>query len=570
MDRAPAPSPAPPRTRGAAARALVIWGVASASACALNQQGVTPPADTFFYPASAVVDPSGSWLFVTNSNADLRFNDGTLVMVDLQQAHEDRLQGGGPVLDSGGPVTAAGGPSQSWSPCPQEDYVNPLPRSDPQICCWDRLDPNILNCDERRYVQADFTVRIGSFAAGMIWQPYCPDVCNTPTPATTTMAASPGCSTDNTAGRLFIGVRGDTSLTWIDVAKLPSAPTFTFDCGQTGGRLAECSVSHRLTEARSALSTESTDPAAPMVNLPDEPYALALQSSRGLLYAGHLVGNTSTTDSGGVSVFDVSGTGDGSATPRAPSFIAPFPSVFPPNSAGFYGITALKLHVPLGQPQPQPVSVSGQATHDESNDEIFATSRYLPLVTSIVPFVPSGSNASCPPNSNSDLVVEGAADSFNSGLVGSEMRGVEIIDPGDPTVAAQRAYALQRVPPALVGFTIAPDNAGAVITTPTDVSETCSSPTFLYQHDAGEGPRLYVNCFDTGEIYVFDPSVPTLLTSFQVGRGPAGLVFPDAYPQRAYLIGFSDNNVSVLDLAPKSPTQYHVIQRLGFPSVTPR
>jgi hypothetical protein len=557
MDRAPAPSPAAPRTRAAAARALVIWGVASASACALNQQGVTPPADTFFYPASAVVDPSGRWLFVSNSNADLRFNDGTLVVVDLDLVSQDRL------------------PSQAWSPCPQEDYVNPLPRSDPQICCWDRLDPNILNCDERRYVQADATVRIGSFAAGMIWQPYCPDACNMPDPSATPPVL--GCSPDDSAGRLFIGVRGDTSLTWLDVDNLPSAPKF--HCGQTGGSLAECSADHRLTEAMSALSTEAMDPGAPMVNLPDEPYALELDPYRGLLYVGHLVGNTSTTDSGGISLFNVSGTSpkqnsDGSFPPRAdPSYIAPFPSVFPPNSAGFFGITALKRHVPLGQPQ--------LVSDGLARDEIFASSRYLPLVTSIVPFVPFGSNppSSCPPNSNSDLVVEGAADSLNSGLVGSEMRGVEIIDPSDPTVAAQRAYALQRVPPALVGFTIATNNAGAVITTPTDVSETCSSPTFLYQHQvAGEGPRLYVNCFDTGEIYVFDPSVPTLLTSFQVGRGPAGLVFPSSpivtatgkVEDLAYLIGFSDNNISVLDLTHGSPTQYHVIQRLGFPTVTPR
>ena len=99
--------------------------------------------------------------------------------------------------------------------------------------------------------------------------------------------------------------------------------------------------------------------------------------------------------------------------------------------------------------------------------------------------------------------------------------------------------------------------------------ETCSSPTFLYQHDTGEGPRLYVNCFDTGEVYVFDPAGPTLLTTFFVGRGPAGMVFDTARPL-AYVLDFSQNDVSVLDLAPGSPTQYHVIQRLGFPAVTPR
>jgi hypothetical protein len=541
MDRATAPSPAAPRLRGEGTRArcfplrAALWGAVAASACALNQQGVPPPADTFFYPASALVDPSESWLFVTNSNADLRYNDGTLVMLDLDRAKQDRGDGAGPV-----PVT--NGVTQKWLPCPQEDYVNPLPRSDPQNCCWDLLDPNILNCDERRYVQAAATVRIGSFAAGMVWQDYCSTNCD----LTTTCTPVPN------QGRLMIGVRGDTSLTWVDVQ--PGASHPTFDCNSSPGvSLGECDEAHRITQTTSALVTEALDTNAPVVPVPDEPYALALDPELGLLYVGHLVGNTSTVDSGGVSLYDVSST---TAPLVMANFLAPFPSPFSPNGAGAFGIAALQRHVPLGQPAAPGVS-----------KELFASSRYLPTITSMGPF---GTLGNCP-HVGTDIVVEPAGESFNPGLVGSEMRGIAFMDPAPPA-AAQRAYALERVPPDLVGFDITRNNAGAVITTPTDFSETCSSPTFLYQHKVtdAEGTRLYVNCFDTGEIYVFDPSVPTLLTTFQVGRGPAGMVFPDDTSPIAYLIGFSDNNVSVLDLAPGSQTQYHVIQRLGFPSVTPR
>jgi hypothetical protein len=38
----------------------------------------------------------------------------------------------------------------------------------------------------------------------------------------------------------------------------------------------------------------------------------------------------------------------------------------------------------------------------------------------------------------------------------------------------------------------------------------------------------------------------------------------------AYVVGFGDNNISVVDLDPTSPTEYHVIQRIGFPSTVPR
>ncbi len=36
------------------------------------------------------------------------------------------------------------------------------------------------------------------------------------------------------------------------------------------------------------------------------------------------------------------------------------------------------------------------------------------------------------------------------------------------------------------------------------------------------------------------------------------------------MIDFTQNNIAVVDLAPGSSTQYHVVQRLGFPTVTPR
>jgi hypothetical protein len=542
-----------------AARALVLslGGLCAAAACSLSQQGVSPPADTFFYPSAAVMDPTGQWLFVANSNADLRYNDGTLVTVNLALAEQDRTS-------TGGNVPPSSSNHQTWELCPQEDYVNPLSRSDPPICCWDQLDASILNCDERRYIQPDSTVRIGSFAAGMYWQSYCPDSC------------AGACTPDGTTGRILMGVRGDTSLTWLDISAGTQAssvnPGFTppqVFCGPTPGvSLSECDDTHRIIDTTTALTTESGDTQAPAVAVPDEPYALEIDPDRDLLYVGHLTGSTATVDSGGVSLFDVSSSDP--LTFKQHGFIAPFASPFSPNSAGAFGITALMRHPPLGQPA-------------GSGNVIFASSRYIPQIASVNAF-----GASICGSDDTDIVVEPAGDGLSSGLVGSEMRGVAFIDPltADPSSYAQRAYALERVPPDLVGFDIARNNAGTMAAIPTDFSETCSSPTFLYKHmvTTEEGPRLFVNCFDTGEVYVFDPTVPTLLTTFQVGRGPAGMEFfppdnatPSSIPPArataqtvAYVIGFSDNNLSVVDLAPGSQTQYHVIQRIGFPSVMPR
>jgi len=147
---------------------------------------------------------------------------------------------------------------------------------------------------------------------------------------------------------------------------------------------------------------------------------------------------------------------------------------------------------------------------------------------------------------------------------------VAFLDPQDGS--PQRAFALQRLPPALVTFDITTNHAGGVIPVVSSVIETCSSPTFLYRQPAvGPARRLYVNCFDTGEIYVFDPTIPALVTNFQAARGPAGIVFdPDPARPVAYILDFSHNDVAVMDVQPGSPTEDHVIQRLGFPTISPR
>jgi hypothetical protein len=565
MSRAPVPPPASTRPRAVVARVLGLAAL-TASGCSLSQNGVTPPGDTFFYPTGAIMNPTdtaGDWLYVANSNADLRFNDGTLVMVNV-----GNNQGLGTM--SG----AAFDRTQFWPQCPQEDYVNPLPRSDAPICCRDLLDSNIINCDERRYVAADATVAIGSFAAGMVWQPFCNVDAVIKDPNKTTQACPMDPTTNQVVespGRVLIGVRGDTSLTDVDVApagtqgtpygNAAAHPAFhcTANTAKLTPTLAECD--QKIQEAGTTLNVLSDDSSTAEVALPDEPYALALDPSRGFLYVGHLVGNTSIQDSGGVSLFDASGVGAVAppAFPLPPAFIAPFGSPFPANSGGLFGITNLQMHEPLGSPR-------------GSNQNIFASSRYVPLVSSMTVIGPSYGGSDI-----QDNVIIPAGDTLNSNLVGSEMRGVEFIEPppSSPTNFASRVFALQRVPPDLVGFDISQTVDGATTAIPTDVTETCSSPTFLYQYPSpdtatADNPgRLFVNCFDTGEVYVFDPTIPSLITTLMVGRGPAGMFF-DAANAVAYVLNFTQNNVVVVDLMPGSPTQYHVVQRLGFPTVTPR
>src|SRR5215831_3365101 len=88
---------------------LLVAGCCLASSCGLNQQGVPPNPDAIAFPSSALVDASGRWLFVVNGNSDLRYNDGTLVVVNVGAAGADR--------------PSAGAPQAPFADCPTVNYV---------------------------------------------------------------------------------------------------------------------------------------------------------------------------------------------------------------------------------------------------------------------------------------------------------------------------------------------------------------------------------------------------------------------------------------------------------------
>ena len=64
--------------------------VLAGATCGLGQTGIDPPLDQIFWPGGLAIDPDGNWLYVVNSNNDLRFNAGTLLAIDLQKAKLDR------------------------------------------------------------------------------------------------------------------------------------------------------------------------------------------------------------------------------------------------------------------------------------------------------------------------------------------------------------------------------------------------------------------------------------------------------------------------------------------------
>jgi sugar lactone lactonase YvrE len=84
-------------------------------------------------------------------------------------------------------------------------------------------------------------------------------------------------------------------------------------------------------------------------------------------------------------------------------------------------------------------------------------------------------------------------------------------------------------------------------------------------HDAGRGPHVFVVCFEAGQVYVVDPRLFTVVGVVNFGRGPTSIAFSPRDPTTAYVSEFIDNDIAVVDFRPGSPTEYRVVQRLGFP-----
>ena len=217
------------------------WWLAAARRSALaagsTREGVPPPSNTFFYPSSAVHGPR------TASGCSSPTRTPTSVTTTARWSRCDSAAAANDWVgnDSLGPGSPARRPITS-SP----GYPEP-----PHFCCWDQLDSQHPQLRRAPYIQSAATVRIGSFAAGMVMQNASPPH---------DQAGMPCATTQVEAHRLFVAVRGDTSVTWVDLApgarlltSIPYAMPPSLDCGSASGSTSAvptCDASNRSTRRR--------------------------------------------------------------------------------------------------------------------------------------------------------------------------------------------------------------------------------------------------------------------------------------------------------------------------------
>jgi hypothetical protein len=224
-------------------------------ACYSSGEGISPPLDRIYFPVGLTIDKTRTRLYVASSDFDLQFNAGTVQALNLERIRELVLlecESDDDCRDGEYCETEGEGSHL----CTRNDYkgkpCGPLGEQSlaervtvPGRCNYVELAPT---GDPKRDILVD-SVATGAFAT---------DIHLTYRPSWSESEGS-GAIED---GRLLLPIRGESSLTWIDLDE-----NGEMNCGQSG-RSQECDDEHRV--------GTKADENARNVTMPTEPYGLAM------------------------------------------------------------------------------------------------------------------------------------------------------------------------------------------------------------------------------------------------------------------------------------------------------
>ncbi len=505
----------------------------------------TPPNHCFFFPSGMAMDPLGDVLYVGNTNGDLSFGGGTVVAVDVLRyeravACTRKARGEAISVDCSQVKTCPA--LQPSDPIETVDSVAPPtdPNYDPCFCETDLTDPNVVNCESHRFILRDQTVRVGNFSGPV-----------------RLLASDPGdwnlvTSSTELHRTLYVPVRGDPSLTYIDVTRKPgdlataaprvatTAPAVRLRCGvdrPAGAKVTDCDDAHRVQHQDLPAipnPTDSNPRSLLRFALPPAPFQVTLD--RGckpgyiqLLTPGRLPvrgklcqkpnpdpNKTGTVDApegnygyllvthlagGEISGFTIPDPTTGQPVLRTllPEPNTPQVGLFPGSSNGLHGTYDLAPRVP------------GDLTQ-----AWYGTSRLSGLIATFR-VSPAGSM-------NGPLVVPGLSFNLSAAYAGTggDVRQV-LFEPG-----GARAFLAVNNPPSVAVVDTRLDLGSTPANLVTNVIDICpgSSRMLLSRGKAEQNgalvktSRLYIACYDASQIGVVDPDTGDLVGTIQLGRGP--------------------------------------------------
>jgi hypothetical protein len=558
------------------------------SSCFSPGDGQAPPLNRFYFPTGVVLDtvtltnpatdvategraghPAPKYLYVASSDFDLQYRSSSLASFDLDAisqvvprscASDANCEGGGGTCDAL-PNPANGGvpsffcvTSESGNlPCGKfGEHTDAEKLLYPGRCNF--IDP-IVPQDGPSTLLVD-SVGIGAFATDVI-------ISQNPKPT-----VGPA--------RLFLPVRGDATLHWIDLN------AGKFICGQDNTDDHSCDGQHRAGNQADVNPNQAIQPS--------EPFAIAATRD------GVNVAVTNQT-TGSVSLFlndwtDLRGPALASIAtglPSAPVGIAAIPDTLPAVTSpppGFLvayrnapQIDLLRLRSDPAPPDPSGVQISG--------------TRYV--------LTPA---ASAPINANSlgfdsrGIVIDDTQTELDYNVCRALCTGLK-----DEALTACQAtpdflscarlahqpdvYVANRAPSSLLVGRMTPDfsyaNGSSELPSFIDSIALTSGPsrvvlgsvkvpatTNVAGKDDG-GPygleeRVFVVCFDSRRIFVYDPKRRVIEAIIGTGRGPFALAI-DSDRGLGYVAHFTDSYLGVISLDQRFPQTYaSVVASIGPPS----
>jgi DNA-binding beta-propeller fold protein YncE len=315
--------------------------------------------------------------------------------------------------------------------------------------------------------------------------------------------------------RLFTTVRGDPSVTWVDF----DAHARTLACGGSGS-FPRCDEGHRMVRLRG-------DPALPI--LPPEPFGVAVDAPAGRGFVTHLTTGQVTL---------VTAPNTVGSTPVLEDVLS---GLWAPSQVdGTVGAVGIAPRLP-GDP-------SGL---------VYVTSRSEARVSMIhaIPGPPS-------PTGQPTFALARTGSFYFSGL---ESGGL----PADSrnilfTADGNTMYLLGRTPSSLQAFDTSIDATGVPKNDFLGSVEVCNSPANLALADFGNGPRIAVPCFTTGQVWIIDAGQLALEATEDAGRGPSGVAASGLH-KKIYVGNYAEDTLMVIDADPAARTQNRVVLRLGVP-----
>jgi hypothetical protein len=509
--------------------------------CYSAGDGVSPPTDRVYFPVGLALTNEAKYLAVVNSDFDLQYNAGTLLTLDVGALQSEWVPApcnvdsdcaAESVCDS--PKPDSSGREYSYT-CVAADTADPCRGLGLRDPAERLLFPGRCNyIDPTRDRVLTDSAEIGAFATDAVFVSH-PD--------------------GEERGRLFIPVRGDATVHWADIT-----PTGEIECGKEFNAHGACDDAHRAGDDPDHENTRE-------LRLSPEPFGIAVDPQ------GKAVAVTNQT-SGRVSLFSNSWQADG----------------------------LLKLEFEVTGLASRPMSVAALPTPkladvagEDYSPGFLVTFRNSPEVDLIRYFSDAGANPERPYASRANL----APITVNS--IGSDSRGIAIDDSlrraAEDDCAKQglelAAYitCLRRVASTSLDVFIASRAPSSLLvgkTTPAENAlQSTELPAFYDTVSLSQGPsrvvtgrvrdidpdgqvvlepRVFVSCFDSRRVFVYDPVRRRIDVEIATGRGPHALAVDEVHGW-LFVGHFTDSFIGVVSLDRRfSHTYGKMLATVGEPS----